>query len=427
MKAGDLIQERYLLEERLGKGGMGEVWRAHDERLKRTVAIKLIAPHLTDDPEFLARFLREAQSIAGISHPNVVGVLDFGETNEEPFLVMEYVAGPALTDLTGEPHEPEKAFSLMAQAAAGAGAAHAQGIVHRDIKPANILLTQDGRAKLVDFGIALPQGVERLTLTGAALGSPHYISPEQARGDKATARSDVYALGVVLYELLTGRRPFEGAGVAAVALAHVEQDPQPPSAHVPGLDAAVDDLVLKCLAKDPQHRFADGAQLQEALQGDPAGTQVLGSAGAGDTLLLGSSTGQTSTAAEPSPREGYGRSILVGAAVGLVLLAALVAVLLALRDEPDAIPQDGSTQEPRERQGGPGPADSPHPSPPEETEEPPPETIPPSPTEPETPPPTPTDEPTETEEEEGGLDVDLDDEPPGRGPDGEGPPGHEGK
>ena len=181
VNAGDIVQKRYRLEERLGKGGMGEVWRAHDQWLERPVAIKVIAPQFVDDPEFLVRFLREAQSIARISHPNVVSILDFGEDDERPFLVMEYVPGRPLSEMTGVPMEPDRATAIMVQAAAGAGAAHAQGIVHRDIKPANILITGDGRAKLVDFGIASAEGVERLTMTGTTIGSPHYISPEQAQ------------------------------------------------------------------------------------------------------------------------------------------------------------------------------------------------------------------------------------------------------
>lgn len=265
MNAGDSIQTRYELTELLGRGGMAEVWLAQDSHLGRPVAIKFLAPQLSADPEFLVRFFSEAQAVARISHPNVVTVLDFGEFEDAPYLVMEYVPGGPLTDKVGEPHEPDWAFEVVADAALAAGAAHEQGIIHRDIKPGNILLGEDGEAKLADFGIASSGLSERLTATGAAIGSPHYISPEQAAGQDATPASDVYALGIVLYELLTGVRPFEGDNITAIAIAQVEQEPAPPSTHVPELGAAIDALVLRCLAKEPPSRFTNGTEMAEAL------------------------------------------------------------------------------------------------------------------------------------------------------------------
>lgn len=265
MNAGDSIQARYELTELLGRGGMAEVWLAQDSHLGRPVAIKFLAPQLSADPEFLVRFFSEAQAVARISHPNVVTVLDFGEYEDAPYLVMEYVPGGPLTDKIGEPHDPDWAFEVVADAARAAGAAHERGIVHRDIKPGNILLGDDGQAKLADFGIASSGLSERLTATGAAIGSPHYISPEQASGRDATPASDVYALGIVLYELLTGVRPFEGDNITAIAIAQVEQEPAPPSTHVPELGPDIDALVLRCLAKEPATRFADGYEMALAL------------------------------------------------------------------------------------------------------------------------------------------------------------------
>lgn len=326
MNAGDLIQTRYELTEPLGRGGMAEVWLAQDSNLGRPVAIKFLAPQLSEDPEFLVRFFSEAQAVARISHPNVVKVLDFGEFEDSPYLVMEAVPGGPLTDKVGEPHEPDWAFEIVGAAARAAGAAHDLGIVHRDIKPANILLDEDGTAKLADFGIASSGRSERLTATGAAIGSPHYISPEQASGGNAVPASDVYALGIVLYELLTGVRPFEADNVTAVAIAHVEKEPVPPSTHVPELDPLVDALVLRCLAKDPAERFIDGNELAAALERtDPA------------------QTGPIAVVATPVARWWASRSALVGAIVASALLAIPIVGVLASGDGDSATAADGET------------------------------------------------------------------------------------
>ncbi len=266
MRVGDTIRGRYRLEAPLGTGGMAEVWRATDEHLSRPVAIKFLDARLLEQPEFMVRFFAEAQSVAAINHPNVVSVFDFGATDAGSYLVTEYVAGGALSLLVGEPMLPERALDIIQQAARGAGAAHAIGLVHRDVKPPNILLTEDERPKLADFGIAAARGGERLTGTGQALGSPHYISPEQVVGDSAVPASDVYALGVVLYELLAGAKPFEAESVTALAIQHVEREPEPPSVHAPGLDPDIDALVMRCLEKDPERRFEDGNALADAIE-----------------------------------------------------------------------------------------------------------------------------------------------------------------
>ena len=265
MTPGDLIQGRYRLEEALGSGGMATVWRAIDERLHRPVALKCLSPTLSSDPTFLVRFFSEAQQVARLSHPNVVRVLDFGDDEGCHYLVMEYVPGGSLEALTGEPFEPNRAFSLIEGAARGAGAAHATGLVHRDLKPANIMLSDQGDPKVGDFGIAVMAAQERLTATGTAIGSPSYVSPEQASGRPVGPPSDVYSLGVVLYELLTGRRPFEAENATALAIAHVEQAPTPPSEIHPGLPEGADELVMRCLEKDPAKRFDDGNELAGAL------------------------------------------------------------------------------------------------------------------------------------------------------------------
>jgi serine/threonine protein kinase len=272
MLPGTLVQARYRLDRPLGRGGMAEVWSSLDERLDRRVAVKLLAPELSDQPESLVRFFTEAQAVARISHPNVVSVLDFGEHENRPFLVMEYMEGASLQDRTGEPFLVERAFEIVEDAARAAGAAHTVGLVHRDIKPGNILMDREGRSKLADFGIASSHVSEQLTSTGIAVGSPHYVSPEQASGHTCTPRSDVYSLGVVLYELLTGKVPFDAPNATAIAIAHVEQPPVPPGMLVPDLDHEVDSIVLRCLAKDPADRFDDGTALAEALNARDAGS-----------------------------------------------------------------------------------------------------------------------------------------------------------
>ena len=440
MEKGLVIQGRYLLEERLGKGGMGQVWRAVDQRLQRTVAIKLIAPQFAEEPEFLVRFLREAQSIARINHPNVVGVLDFGEADEKPFLVMEYVPGKTLGGVTGEQMAPEKAVNIIAQAAHAAGAAHAEGIVHRDIKPANIIVTDDGRAKLVDFGIASHENVDRITATGTTIGSPHYISPEQASGGNATPRSDVYALGIVLFELLTGRRPFEGEQVAAIAIAHVEEAPPAPSQFVAGLDPELEKTVLRCLAKDPDHRFSDGTDLANALTPESdARTMVVpaaaGAAAAGSTMTLPADDAvEYENPPVDDDRDSPWKAALLGLLLGLVVLALAVGAYAVLSDEPDDVaerPERDRTEQrdptpatgaPPEEPATSAPPEDPATSAPPE-EEPPPEEPPPE----EEPPPD--EEPEEDDDEtvEGGVEVDPDEGSNGQGPDGEGPPGQEKK
>ena len=266
MQAGDRIHDRYVLDSRLGEGGMSQVWCAHDERLDRDVAVKFLSERLAEDPENLVRFFSEAQQIARIQHKHVITVLDFGDIDGCPYIVMEQLIGGSLADIAGERIDPELALGYVAAAAAGAGAAHELGIVHRDIKPGNILLDDVGQVRLADFGIAAYEGAEKMTQTGVAIGSPHYISPEQAQGEPATPASDVYALGIVFYQLVTGRRPFENENVTAVLLGHVERPPVTPSTWVEDLDGAIEVVIMRCLAKDPHERYADGTALAAALE-----------------------------------------------------------------------------------------------------------------------------------------------------------------
>ncbi|GAB3198316.1 hypothetical protein GCM10027062_12200 [Nocardioides hungaricus] len=260
---------RYRLERRLATGGMGEVWRATDTTLGREVAVKLLKQEYADDPSFRARFEVEAQHAGALHHPNIATVYDYGAGDDgRPYLVMELVDGQPLSALLrpDTPMDPAAVRELLAQAADGLGAAHAAGIVHRDVKPANLLVTPDRRVKITDFGIARAAEGMGLTRTGEVMGTPQYLSPEQAQGQSATAASDVYSLGVVAFECLAGHRPYAADTAVATALMHLREPvPSLPDA-VPADLAAV---VRRSMAKLPQDRYADGAALAAALR-DPA-------------------------------------------------------------------------------------------------------------------------------------------------------------
>ena len=266
----EVLAGRYILTERLGAGGMGEVWRATDEVLGRTVAVKLVLPALLDDAEFLRRFLAEARAMASVRHPAVVAIHDFGEANGRAYLVMEYVPSEPLSRVLGRAGRLGVAttLELVAQAAEALQAVHDQGIVHRDVKPANLLLRPDGTVVLTDFGIAATPGRTALTGPGAVLGTPSYLAPEQVLGAPATPRTDVYALGLVAYECLAGRRPFVADNPYAVAMQRVHQAPPPLGPDVPAPVAAV---VQRALAIDPDHRWTSAAEFAAAVRNAPAG------------------------------------------------------------------------------------------------------------------------------------------------------------
>ena len=264
--AGTLVDNRYAVISRLARGGMSTVYLAVDQRLDREVALKVLHPHLAADENFLGRLGREAKAAARLSHPHVVGVLDQGNDGTTAYLVMEYIKGHTLRDVIRDRGAlpPRLALALIDPVVEGLGAAHAAGFIHRDVKPENVLIADDGRIKIGDFGLA--RAVTSSTSTGALIGTVAYISPELVLGKPADARSDVYSVGIMLYEMLTGRQPFEGEVPIQVAYQHVNGTVGPPSDQVPGLAGEVDELVQWCTANDPENRPVDGNALLQELR-----------------------------------------------------------------------------------------------------------------------------------------------------------------
>ena len=259
---------RYLLEERIASGGMATVWRAHDETLARTVAVKSLHEHLTADEALRERFRREAVAAAKLGHPGIVGIYDTGARADHTYLVMEYVDGETLRDLLAERGrlDIEAAAAIGVQVADALGYAHARGLVHRDVKPANILVARDGTVKIADFGIAkVAESARDLTQTGTVLGTAAYVAPEQVRGDPVDGRADQYGLACVLYEALTGRRPFEAESPMAMAAQRLTEDPLPMRALRPDTPRGLDDVVMRALAREPEGRYVDVRDLGAAL------------------------------------------------------------------------------------------------------------------------------------------------------------------
>jgi serine/threonine protein kinase len=268
-----LLGDRYEVGRLLGAGGMAEVYEGRDRLLARRVAIKVLLGELGKDPSFLVRFKREAQAAASLSHPNVVAVYDTGVQGSTHFIVMEYVEGRTLRDLLriGGPPPPERAALIAADVCDALAAAHARGLIHRDVKPGNVMLTPDGTVKVMDFGIARATSSETITQTHAVIGTAQYISPEQVEGREVDARGDLYSLGCLLYEMLTGRVPFSGESPVAIAYRHVREDPVPPRRINPRIPPALEAITLRAMAKHPAHRYQTAAELRADLERALAG------------------------------------------------------------------------------------------------------------------------------------------------------------
>ncbi|MEV8451172.1 Stk1 family PASTA domain-containing Ser/Thr kinase [Streptomyces sp. NPDC052095] len=312
---------RYELGSVLGRGGMAEVYLAHDTRLGRTVAVKTLRADLARDPSFQARFRREAQSAASLNHPAIVAVYDTGEDYVDgvsiPYIVMEYVDGSTLRELlhSGRKLLPERTLEMTVGILQALEYSHRAGIVHRDIKPANVMLTRTGQVKVMDFGIARAMGDSGMTMTqtAAVIGTAQYLSPEQAKGEQVDARSDLYSTGCLLYELLTVRPPFIGDSPVAVAYQHVREEAQPPSTFDPEITPEMDAIVMKALVKDPDYRYQSAdemrADIEACLDGRPvAATATMGAAGYGGYDGYGND--QPTTALRPADQNGAATSML---------------------------------------------------------------------------------------------------------------------
>jgi eukaryotic-like serine/threonine-protein kinase len=325
-----VVAGRYRLLGRLGSGGMADVWCAEDSMLNRRVALKFLHPRFAQDEQFVERFRREASAAAGLQHPNVVGVFDRGTVDGAHYIAMEYVEGASLKDLIGRGLTVGEAVEIVRQVLAGVKYAHERGIIHRDLKPQNVLVDSEGRARVTDFGIARA-GASEITQTGSVLGTAQYLSPEQAQGLPVTAASDIYSIGVMLYEALTGRVPFDADSPVTVALKQVSERPRPPSELNPEVSRALDGVVMRALAKDPANRFASAEEFRQALdaaEADPSG------AGFGDTASYAAVAAAAGTEPPPAPppppeeRRFFTPGRLALLALVLLALAGVIAYLL---------------------------------------------------------------------------------------------------
>jgi len=271
-----ILGNRYRLLGPLGEGGMASVYAAQDDRLGRRVAVKVLAENLGKDQAFIKRFQAEAEAAAKLSHPNIVSVYDVGQDGDRHYIVLELINGRNLKDIILDrgPLPVDQAVSVGVQVLDGLTYAHAHGLIHRDIKPQNILVTREGVAKLADFGIAKAVDSSSATQTAVVLGSAHYLSPEQARGDPVSTQSDLYSMGVVLYEMCTGTVPFDGSNLLSVASRHLNDEPQHPASLNPSIPSPLSRVIMTALAKEPSRRFESAAAMRDALRDLPVANDV---------------------------------------------------------------------------------------------------------------------------------------------------------
>lgn len=327
---------RYEIVREIARGGMANVYLARDTKLDRPVALKVLSAELSRDPNFVERFRLEAQAAASLNEPTIVSVYDWGQEQETSFIVMEYIEGQTLREVIDHGAvTPDQAAQIGADIAKALSAAHRAGVVHRDIKPGNVIITQSGEVKVTDFGIARANGSgDGLTRTGAVMGTATYFSPEQAQGLPVDARSDLYSLGVVLYEMVTGVVPFTGDNAVSVAYLHVREPVRAPSQHRPGLPAALETIILTCLAKDPDARYQTADDLRadllrfrrgDAVVGGPATAMI---AAVGEPTAAVAKTAVVPTTTATSTRSDKPRGPVIMVIAVLVALIAVVGFLL---------------------------------------------------------------------------------------------------
>jgi len=313
LSEGMVIDNRYRIEYLIGSGGMADVWLAEDLELPRRVALKVLHERYARDPEFIARFRREAESAASLQHVNIVSIFDRGQVGDTYYIAMAYIEGRTLRELISLGLTPSESIAIVRQILEAAGFAHRHGVVHRDLKPLNVLVDSTGLATVTDFGIARA-GISEITEEGSVMGTVHYLSPEQAQGYEVSPQSDLYSIGVILYECLTGRVPFDGDTAVAVTLQQLREEPVPPSAWNPAVSPALDAVVLRALAREPYERFPDADSFIAALDAAEADPGV------------------------PEPEtKGWWKWALVGLAVLVGLLIAFLATRSHTVDVPNVV------------------------------------------------------------------------------------------
>ena len=362
MTTPQVLGERYEIGGVLGRGGMAEVHRGRDLRLGREVAVKVLRHDLARDPSFQVRFRREAQAAASLNHPAIVAVYDTGEdrtsTGATPYIVMEYVEGDTLRDVLRREGRlsPHRAMTLAADICGALDFSHRNGIVHRDVKPGNVMITPQGTVKVMDFGIAraVSDSAATMTSTAAVIGTAQYLSPEQARGEGVDARSDVYSMGCMLYELVTGAPPFTGDSPVSVAYQHVREDPRLPSSIAPEIPPELDAILLKAMSKNPANRYQSAAEMRNDLLRALAGQRVEATPVMGDhekTTILAATPGaygydDDGWDDEEAERRRKRRIIAIVAVVGALLLAGAIAIAVALSGGEDEAPPVAKVQVP---------------------------------------------------------------------------------
>jgi eukaryotic-like serine/threonine-protein kinase len=328
---GSVVDNRYRVVRRIGSGGMADVWLAEDTHLQRQVALKVLHRRFLQDQEFVGRFQREAEHAAGLQHPNIVAVFDRGSDGEVNYIAMRYVQGPTLKELIDRGLAPDQAVALVRQVLEGARFAHRNGIVHRDLKPQNVIVDEEGKAVVTDFGIARA-GVSEITQTGSVMGTPQYLSPEQAQGFEVTPVSDLYSIGVILYEALTRRVPFEGESAVAIAMKQVAETPQRPSSINPAVSPALDAVVMRALEKEPGQRFQSADAFIAALDAALKDPGV-----AGQTATFAAAPPVIATPEEEIEDERRRNWWLWALLVGAILIGILVGLALT-RDTSTKVP-----------------------------------------------------------------------------------------